>query len=173
MSGRSAGPDRSGPGSRRRVPGRSRGRKQDRAAVPAVSKALEVALVVLYVAMVSTALFGGVVPDYRTAAAAEVADRTLADAAAGVEGAVPTGVGRASVRAPVPLPDAIRGATYRVHATGEALVLDHPHRAVGGRLALSLPDSVVTVRGTWTSGDETAVVVEQTAGGLAVELVGR
>jgi hypothetical protein len=138
-----------------------------------VSKALEVGLVVLYVAFVTTALFGGVVPEYRTAAAAEVADSTLVDAADAVEAAVPPTTTRARLRAPVDLPETIRGATYRVSADGDRLVLDHPHPDVGGRLRLSLPDAVVAVRGTWESGSDTVVAVERTPGGLRVTLAER
>lgn len=145
----------------------------DRAVVPAVSKVLEIGLVVLYVALMTTALFGGTVPEYRTAAAAEVADRTLVDAADTVEGAVPPAVTAVSVRAPLALPDTIRGAAYRVRTDGEALVLDHPDPAVGGRVALSLPGSVNDVRGSVESGESAVVVVEGTDGAVLVRLTER
>lgn len=61
----------------------------DRAVTPMVGKALEAALVVLFIGVVTTGLYAGVVPDYRSATAAEVGDRTLVTAVNEVERAVP------------------------------------------------------------------------------------
>lgn len=145
----------------------------DRAVTPVVSKTLEVGIVLLFVGGLSTALVGGVVPDYRDAAADRVADRTLAAAATEVEGAVPPPARRVRVERRVPLPDTIRGSGYRVVADGERLALEHPNGAVGDRAALALPAHVVSVTGAWRSGATAVVVVRGGDGAVSVELVSR
>lgn len=142
----------------------------DRAVAPAVGKALELALVLLYVGLVTTALFGGVVPEYRTSAADGVADRTLASAAQHVQGAVPPNATVVDARERVELPDRIRGRSYEVRVEDRTLVLDHPHPAVGARAPLALPEAVVAVSGRWASGEPALVVVEGSSEGLAVRL---
>jgi hypothetical protein len=129
----------------------------DRALTPVVGKGLEAVIVLLYVASLVTALHGGVLPDYRAAAAAEVSDRTLATAADRVEASVPPPSTHVDVTRTVTLPDTIDRATYRVRAVDGTLVLDHPDAALSGRVPLALPDRVVAVDGTWRS-DEPAVV---------------
>ncbi|WP_135820221.1 DUF7266 family protein [Halostella litorea] len=149
-----------------------RGRAADRGVTPVVGKALEVAVVVLYVSLLTASLYGNAVPEYRNAAGAELGDRALATAAHGVQRAVPSSPAVDSARVRIDLPDRIRGDRYRVRADGEALVLDHPDPAVGGRSRLALPASVDSVNGTWASDGETAVVVERVDGGFAVRLEG-
>lgn len=142
----------------------------DRALSPVVGKGLEVGIAVLFVALLTTTLYGGVVPDYRTAAGAEVGERALVGAAERVEGAVPTrsvGVERA---VSAPLPDTIRGDPYRVRAANGTLVLDHPNPGVGGRVRLAMPSRVSNVTGTWTSSDRSWVVVGRGARGPRVRL---
>jgi hypothetical protein len=141
----------------------------DRAVTPVVSKALEVGLVVLYVSVLTTAMYGTVVPEYRDAAGEEVAERTLATAAERVQQAVPPSAGHAEATVRVDLPDAIAGAAYRIRADGRALVLDHPD-GISSRARLALPDRVVRVTGTWESGDETVVRVVTVEDGLVVRL---
>jgi len=149
-----------------------------RAAAPAVGKALEAGIVVLFVALLTTTLYGGVVPNARTAAADEVSERTLQHAAANVEAAVPE---RASAGADagdvvaerhVSLPATIRGSDYRVTADGERLVLVHGHGDVGGETPLVLPESVRDVRGNWTDSDALVRVRTHSEGGYVVELAG-
>ncbi|MFC7136167.1 DUF7266 family protein [Halobaculum litoreum] len=147
-------------------PGPTRG--AERAVTPVVSKTLEVGIVLLFVAGLSTALFGGVVPDYRDAAGDRVADRTLAGAATDLERSVPAAAREVRVERAVPLPDSIRGAGYRIVAADGALVLRHPTDGVGGRTRLALPDRVAAVSGTWRSGAETVVVVTGGDGGVTV-----
>lgn len=142
----------------------------DRALSPVVGKGLEVGIAVLFVALLTTTLYGGVVPDYRTAAGAEVGERALVGAAERVEGAVPTrsvGVERA---VSAPLPDTIRGDPYRVRAANGTLVLDHPNPGVGGRVRLAMPSRASNVTGTWTSSDRSWVVVDGDARGPRVRL---
>jgi len=129
----------------------------DRALVPVVGKTLEALLVLLYVASLVVTLHGGVVPDYRTAAAAEVGDRTLASAAARIEASVPPRSSGAAVSRTVDLPAAIDDAVYRLRVENRTLVLDHPDPALSGRLRLSLPPRVATVEGSWSS-DEPATL---------------
>jgi hypothetical protein len=146
--------------------------RTDRGVVPVVGKALEVGLVVLYAALVTTALYGGVVPDYRTDAAEATAERALSRVADRVEGvagaATGSSVRRARVRASVDLPPTLRGAGYRVAAANRTLVLDHPHTDVGARVALAVPPSVDGVGGEWRSGPgDPLVVVARSADGNA------
>lgn len=146
----------------------------DRAVVPSIGKALEASLVLLYVALLSTALYGGFVPDYRATAGDELADRTLATAAHEVRSAVPPAATDARVRREVDLPETIRGEGYRVRAVNGSLVLDHPDRAIGARARLALPDRVQGVEGEWHSRRATRVVVVPAPGpgdGVVVRLV--
>lgn len=141
----------------------------NRAATPAVGKALEAGLVVLYIGLLTTALYGGAVPEYRSAAGDAVGDRALATAAERVQQSVPPPARTVQVRTRVDLPDTLRGAAYRVRADGRALVLDHPHPRVGGRAPLALPDRVARVEGEWTSTDRTVVrVAEADAPGAVI-----
>ncbi|UPV72905.1 hypothetical protein M0R89_10125 [Halorussus limi] len=142
-----------------------------RAASPVVGKALEAGIVVLYVGLLSATLYGGVVPEYRTAAGAEVGERVLAQSAERVQQAVPTDARAVRVRAAVSLPRTVRGRAYAVRAENRTLVLDHPADRVGGRVALALPETVASVSGNWSSRDPAFVVVRSgDAGGLAVRL---
>jgi hypothetical protein len=133
-----------------------------RAVTPAVGKALEAGIVVLFVAAVSTTLYGGVVPDARDAAGGEVGDRALEHAAAEVEASVPPAGETATVERRVSLPESIRDRGYRVAPGdgGDTLVLSHDHRSVGGSTPLVLPDRVRDVRGEWTAGGGGVVRVE-------------
>lgn len=146
-------------------------RERGRATVPAVGKALEAAIVVLYVGLLTTTLFTGYVADYRASAGDELADRTLATASHEVRGAIPPAATSARAHVRVDLPDTIRGEDYRIETDGEHLVLDHPDRAVGGRTRLALPDRVDSLSGSWHSQRPAAVRVAGTDGDLAVRLV--
>ena len=137
----------------------SRRRDHDRAFTPVVGKGLEAAIVLLYVASLVATLHGGVLPDYRTAAATEVGDRTLASTAERVEASVPPPATAVDVTRTVPLPDTIGRSTYRIRAVEGALVLDHPDPALDDRIRLALPDRVVAVEGSWESDDPARVHV--------------
>ena len=142
----------------------------DRAMTPVVGKAMEATLVVLYVGLVTAALYGGAVPEYRSSAGAEVAERALADAATDVERAVPPETRAATARVEVDLPPTIAGSAYRVRVDSGQLRLDHPDPGVAATAPLVLPARVDDVSGTWESGEETSVRVESTDGGLEVHL---
>lgn len=144
-----------------------------RGLTPAVGKALEVGVVVLFVGVMTTALYGGVVPDYRDAVGEEVAERTVVAAAERVENAVPPSARHARVVHRVDLPASIRGAGYRVVTTDRALVLEHPAPEVGARTRLALPARVDTVSGTWESGEDAVVVVTGDTDRLRIRLTDR
>ena len=147
----------------------------DRAVSPVVGKAFEIAVLVVFVGLVSSALFGSVVPDYRTAAGSEIGDRVLVATASQVEVAAdvpPTVIER---RAAVAMPRTIRGEPYAVRTeTGNGttrLRLDHPNPAIGGETALSLPPAVAAVDGAFDSTASPGVVVRaRTNGTLEVTL---
>lgn len=149
---------------------RHRGR---RGATPVVGKVLEAGIVVLYIGLLTTILYGGLVPDYRAAAGAEVGDRALAEATQEIQGSVPASR-HAEARATVDLPDRIQGSNYQVRAVEQsgdpALVLDHPDPEVGGTVPVLLPDDVTAFEGAWESTDPAVLVVEQTEDGRVVEL---
>jgi hypothetical protein len=142
----------------------------DRAVSPVVGKTLELGLVVLFVGMLTATLYGGIVPDYRTTAGAEVGERTLVTAAERIETSIPPNATAVHSETTVDLPRTIRGAQYELRASNGTLVLDHPRPEVASRTRLALPESVVSISGTWRSGGDLVVVVDGTARGLAVEL---
>jgi len=142
----------------------------DRAVAPVAGKVLELGLTVLFIGLLTTTLYGGIVPDYRTEAGDRVAERTTAAAAERVRAAVPPPAAAASVRATVDLPDTIRSSVYRVRVENRTLVLGHPHPGVGARARLVLPRRVVRVEGTWRSDRPAVVIVRTTDAGVVVEL---
>ncbi|WP_248897846.1 DUF7266 family protein [Haloplanus halobius] len=142
----------------------------DRALAPVVGKSLEAVIVLLYVAALVTTLHGGVLPDYRTATASELSDRTLASAAERIETALPPRGTAVDVTRRVDLPATIDRATYRITADDGVLVLDHPDDDLSGRLDLTLPSRVVTVDGTWESDDRTVLRIRGTATRIRVIL---
>ncbi|MFB6069135.1 MAG: hypothetical protein ABEJ90_04330 [Halobacterium sp.] len=141
-----------------------------RAVAPAVGKALEAGIVVLFVGLLAATLFGSVVPDARDAAAGEVGERALQHAAASVERAVPEAGANATVERRVELPETIHRRGYRITARSGSLVLVHPDSTVGGRTPLVLPDRVRAVRGNWTDDDARVAVKPHPDGGLVVVL---
>jgi hypothetical protein len=140
-----------------------------RAVAPAVGKALEAGIVVLFVAGLTAALYGGVVPDARNDAGGEVGERALQHAAREIAAAVPATGARSASRS-VSLPDAIHGEGYRVTAVNGSLVLAHDHPAVGGRTPLVLPSRVREVRGALPAGGGVVRVRPHPDGGLVVVL---
>lgn len=143
----------------------------DRAVTGAVGKLLELVLVVLFVGILSSTLFGGVVPEYRAATGAELGERTLGLGAQRVQQAVPPAVGAVSADATyrVDLPRTIQGEPYRIRADDRALVLEHSVPAVRGRVRLAVPTGT-TVSGAWTSRGNPVIRVSTTADGTTVQL---
>lgn len=158
---------------------RDRSRGTDRAVTPVTGKLFEIAIVVLFVSGVSAALYGGILPEYRTATAVEIGDRTLATASNGIEASVPdpgtgrTTVERATVETRVDLPATVRGEPYRIRTAGGSIRLDHPHHAVGGRREPALPATVEAIDGEWRSGGTLLVVARLVGGEVTLELVTR
>lgn len=128
-----------------------------RAASPVVGKALEAAVVVLYLVLLSTVLYGGVVPEYRAAAGTELGDRVLAESVVEIHAAVPQPGARSETD--VALPETIRGEPYRIKATDDRLVLAHPHPEIGGERPITVPADVDRVHGEWNSTDRSLIVV--------------
>lgn len=148
-------------------------RDDDRALTPAVGKALEVGLVVLFVGALTTALYGGAVPDYRDAVGAEVGDRATVAAAERVENAVPPSAADVRSVHGVELPRSIRGENYRLVVEDRALVLDHPSSAIASETQFALPERVESIDGEWQSSDDAVVLVTGDHDGLRVELTNR
>jgi hypothetical protein len=150
----------------------------DRGVAPVVGKTLELAVAVAFVSLIAGLLYGSLVPQYRTAAGAELADRTLSGAAGRVEAAATPAANRTTATMRVDLPDTIRGDAYRIEAVdaagGPALVLHHPAAGVGGRTRLVLPPAVDAVRGGWQSTDRAVVTVRERPGSrrLVLEATG-
>jgi hypothetical protein len=151
----------------------------DRGVAPVVGKTLELAVAVAFVSLIAGILYGSLVPQYRTAAGAELADRTLSAAAGSVEAAATPAANRTTATYRVDLPETIRGDAYHIEAVdaadgGPALVLRHPAAGVGGRTPLVLPPAVDAVRGGWQSTDRAVVTVRKQSGSrqLVLEATG-
>ncbi|PSQ44465.1 hypothetical protein BRD17_04070 [Halobacteriales archaeon SW_7_68_16] len=143
---------------------------RDRATSPVVGKALETGIVVLYVGLLSTTLFGGVVPDSQARTGDAIAERTLTAAASDVERSVPPQTGTGSARVAIASPETIAGTGYELRGDGNRLVLVHPDRAVGGTVRPVLPDRVVAVRGSVRSRQPAVAVASTTNAGVVIEL---
>lgn len=143
-----------------------------RAVAPAIGKTLEIGFGVLLVALLTTTLYGDVVPGYRTAAGDELADRSLSRAVTATERAVPPDAHTAATAVEVQLPSTIRGATYEIHAVDDTLELRHPHPGIGRTVRLALPARVVSVTGAWRSTDTLLVTARTTAEGARITIGG-
>lgn len=132
-------------------------RTDERAISYVVEKTVAIGIAVLYVGVVTGALLGGVVPEYRAAAGDELGDRVLATAASDVESAAQAASGDVNRTATVELPETIRGEQYRLVLSGRRLVLVHPAEGIGAETHLSLPGSVTVANSTWTSGEPLAI----------------
>lgn len=135
-----------------------------------VEKLLSLSIVMLYITLLTTVLYGGSVPAYRGAVGAQLGERALAEATAEIERTVPPRGRAATAKRRVDLPATIHGAGYRIRANGTHLLLDHPDDEVGGHARPILPDRVQNVTGVWESGAETVVEVAGSQGNLTVRL---
>lgn len=138
-----------------------------------VEKLLSLSIVVLYITLLTTVLYGGSVPAYRGAVGGQLGERALAEATAEVERTVPPRGQNVAASRQVDLPATIDGAGYRVRANGTHLLLSHPDDEVGGASRPALPDRVSNVTGTWESGADTVVTVTGSRGNLTVRLEAR
>jgi hypothetical protein len=123
-----------------------------RAVSAVIEKVVAIGLVVLFVSGFGTALFGGVVPDYRASAADELAERSLASIADSVEAAVPASRSTANVTRTVTVPSTIAGSTYRFELVGRRLHLRHPEPAIGATTRLAIPAGVDVGNTTVSAG---------------------
>lgn len=135
---------------------------------PVVGKALEIGVVVAYVSIVVTIVYGGVVPAAQSSGDAHHADAVLVRAADALDHAIPSTGVAPTVRYRVALPETIGGDGYRIHWTNDSLVLTHPDPAIGGRVPLPVPEAVNAVQGNLTGSG--VVVVNTTATGWLVTL---
>jgi hypothetical protein len=131
----------------------------NRAVAPVVGKLLAAGIAIMYIAGTTTLLLGGVVPEYRTAAGAELGERVLSTAAGGIEQAVPDAGGAATVRVRIDLPSTIRNAGYSLELRNRTLRLEHPVDGIGGRARIEIPSQVTVTDNTWQSGDQLIVEV--------------
>lgn len=122
----------------------------NRGLTPVVSETLVIGLVLVYIGMVTAVLYGGVLPEYRTASGEELGDRVLATATERVQQGV-TPAYRLNARIRVELPETINNNMYSIRATNRTLVLDHPHPRIGGQARLALAASVWDIEGHWRS----------------------
>lgn len=142
----------------------------NRAASAVVGKALEIAIVLLYIGILSTGLYGGIVPEARQTADDAVAERAIAAAVEDIRAAVPAN-GDGTVRLDISIPDRIGGTGYTVVVEDRALVLEHPHPAVDANVPLLLPDRVASVTGRWQSTGDTVVEIDASNSDVVVRLI--
>ncbi|MDS0280965.1 DUF7266 family protein [Haloarcula onubensis] len=145
----------------------------DRGLSTVVEKLLSLSVVVLYITLLTTVLYGGSLPAYRGAVGAQLGERALAEATAEVERAVPPPGRAAAASRRVDIPATIDGAGYRIRANGTHLLLVHPDAEIGGTARPVLPDRVGNVTGEWDSGADTVVTVDGAQGNLTVRLGAR
>jgi hypothetical protein len=146
---------------------------RNRGLTPVVSKTLAIGIVILYIGMLTAVLYGGVIPEYRTATGSEMGDRVLATAAERVQQSVPPAVWYVTARSRVELPPTIRGQAYSIRASNRSLVLEHPHPNIGGSVPLVLPSTVHRVEGEWHSHSSLVIRVVSSESGLIIELRGK
>ena len=137
---------------------------------PVVGKALESTIIVLYIALITAALYGGTVPEYRAAAGSEIADRTMADVAIEIQRSIPPESTDADIKKQMSLPPTIAGEHYRIKANERRLTLTHPHPQIETQIPLVISDRVISVEGEWQSGGQLSITVLTTDAGLVVRL---
>lgn len=126
-----------------------------RGMTPVVSKTLAIGLATIYIAGMTTALLGGVVPAYETRAGGELSERVLATAAGEIERAPPAVGGAVETRTTVTLPETIANDEYRLELSNSTLALVHP--TIERETRLSLPPTVALQNSTVSGG---RVVIE-------------
>lgn len=135
-----------------------------------VEKLLSLSVVLLYITLLTTVLYGGSLPAYRGAVGEQLGERALAEATAEVERAVPPPGRDVAASRRVDVPATIDGAGYRIRANGTHLLLDHPDDEVGGHARPVVPDRVTNVTGEWESGGDTVVTVGGSRDNVTVRL---
>lgn len=132
-----------------------------RGMTPVVGKTLAIGLAVLYIAGMTTALLGGVVPTYETRAGGELSERVLATTAGEIERSPPAVDGHVESQTTVTLPPSIADSNYRLVLSNgtDRLVLDHPDPAIESETRLSLPASVTPQNATVSGGGDIVITV--------------
>ncbi|MFC7058756.1 DUF7266 family protein [Halovenus salina] len=131
-----------------------------RGMTPVVSKTLAIGLATLYIAGMTTALLGGVVPSYETRAGGEMSERVLATATTEIERAPPAVGGTVETRTTVTLPETIANDGYQLVLSNgtDTLTLIHPDENIERETRLSLP-STVTPRNSTVDGGTVVITV--------------
>lgn len=142
----------------------------NRAVSPVVGKLLAAGLTVLYIAGVSGLLLNGVLPEYRTAAGAELGERVLANAAGELERVVAAPNSTRTTRTTLDPPATLRGSSYRLHLRNGTLRLDHPDDRLDASAPLSLPPNTTVGNATWNSGGQLRIRASGSASNRTVRL---
>lgn len=139
----------------------TRGLRRDaRALTPVVEKTLAAGIALLYVGGMMGLLLGGVVPGYEATAGEELSERTLATAAASIEGTPSSVDGDIEKTRTVSLPGSIDDAGYRLILADGTLTLVHPHDGFDRSMQLGVPADVTVIEGTWESGGDFVIRYE-------------
>lgn len=144
----------------------------DRGTAPVVGKALEIALVLVYIGLVAGALYGGVIPDARTTADQAIAERAIAASVVDIREAIPHS-GTGAVQVSISLPATIGGERYDVVPEDGHLSLRHPDPHIDAQARLLLPSKVTAVTGRWESETSNILLVNATRDGITVRLENR
>ncbi|WP_436936034.1 DUF7266 family protein [Halovenus marina] len=139
-------------------------REDDRAVSPVVEKLLVAGIVVLYVGGMGTLLFGGVLPSYEAETSAEMSERVLATATAGIEDAVPATDGYVESQTTVDLPATIGDSSYTILVSGQSIELVHPDRGIGVETRLAVPSDITVQESRWESGGDLVVEIRGSSG---------
>lgn len=143
----------------------------NRGVSPSIGKLLAAGIVVLYLAGSVTVLGGSVVPETRTAAAQELAERVLGDAVVRLERALQPGPGQLDGRIRLPTPATIGGDGYRLVLHNETLSIQHPDPRLSIEAGLAVPAGVRTAASAVDSGASVLITVEGAAGNRTVGVV--
>lgn len=138
-------------------------RGDNRGVSPVVEKLLVAGIVVLYVGGMGTLLFGGVLPGYETETNAEVSERVLATATAGIEDAVPATEGYVESQTTIELPATIGDSSYTILVSGRSVELRHPDRGIGTETRLAVPSETTVQESRWESGTDLVIEIRGTS----------
>lgn len=134
-----------------------------------IGKTLEVAIVLLYIGLLATVLYGDVVPSHRSTVGSEVGQRTITAIAEDVQESIPPERGEAVVVVEIDLPATIAGRSYRIEVDDNRLSLSHPNPDIDESVPLFLDDRVESISGSLTGG-RGQIRVENTDDSIEVRL---
>lgn len=135
-----------------------------------VGKLLSLAIILLYITLLTTVLYGHNIPAYRATVGTELGERTLTEATARVEQTVPPASESTAMTHRVELPATINGAAYDIRTDGTAMVLDHPDSDIGTRSYPVLPDRVTTLTGAWHSGGQLVITATGPGDDITIQI---